>query len=107
VNPEECAEAIRQLRAVLRRVVYGVALLALAAVVIGIGNIAYTNRVDERRARSAAQVEIARSAVAEQNRLLVCSLAIAQAEALNGAGSEAGRRSHDAWVALATRFNCS
>lgn len=97
---------IEHLRATLRRVVYGVALLALAALAIGIGNVYYTNRVDERRAAAARQVETARAAVAEQNRQLVCSLALAQGEALQDAATEAGRKSHDAWIALAIRFNC-
>lgn len=100
-------QEIDHLRALLRRVVYGVALLAAAAVVIGIGNVVYTNRVDERRAHAAAQVDVARRAAAEQNRQLVCSLALAQAEAFQDATSEPGRKSRAAWVAMAERFNCS
>ncbi len=106
MNPS-CETELTRLRAVLRRVVYGVACLALAAVVIGVGNVAYTNRVDERRAHAAAQVEVARHAAAEQNRLLVCSLALAQAEAFQDATSEPGRKSREAWLALVERFNCS
>lgn len=106
MNPDPLHE-IARLRALLRRVVYGVALLAAAAVVIGIGNVVYTNRVDERRARAAEQVDIARRATAEQNRQLVCSLAVAQAEAFQDATSEPGRKSRAAWMAMVERFNCS
>ena len=98
---------IDRLRELLRRVVYGVALLALAAVAIGVGNVYYTNRVDARRAHAAAQVEVARRAAAEQNRLLVCSLALAQAEAFQDATSDPGRKSREAWLAMVERFNCS
>lgn len=98
---------IARLRSVLRLVVYGVALLAAAAVAIGIGNVVYTDRVDGRRAHAAAVAEQARRAAAEQNRMLVCTLALAQAEAFKDATGEAGRKSHDAWAALAARFGCS
>jgi predicted negative regulator of RcsB-dependent stress response len=98
---------IEHLRTILRRVVYGVLVAVIAAVAIGVGNVYYTNRVDERRARAAAQVEIARQAVAEQNRQLVCSLALAQAEALQDATSEPGRKSYAAWRAMVDRFHCS
>ncbi len=103
VDPER---EIARLRVLLRRVVYGITLLSVAAVVIGVGNVAYTNRVDERRAQAAAQVDIARRAAAEQNRLLVCSLALAQAEAFKDATSDPGRKSREAWTALAERFHC-
>lgn len=103
----DAGNEIDRLRYLLRRVVYGVAFLALAAVAIGIGNVAYTNRVDARRAHAAEQVEIARRTAAEQTRQLVCTLALAQAEAFRDATSEPGRKSHDAWQAMIDRFHCS
>lgn len=103
---EQLQLEVTRLRRAIRPALYGAALSIAAMIAIGVGNVAYTNRVDEQRARAAEQVEIARRTQAEQTRQLVCSLAVAQAAALDGAATEAGRKSHDAWQAMIDRFAC-
>jgi hypothetical protein len=106
VSQEDLERAIADLRRGMRRLIYGTLMSVIAILVIGIGNVAYSNYLDERSHREARQLEIARADVAEQNRRLVCSLAVAQAEAFKDATSAPGQKSRDAWLALAARFNC-
>lgn len=99
-------EEILRVQRAVRRALYGCLCSMLAALLIGIGNIAYTNHVDEKRYAVARQTERDRREAEEQNRLIVCQVARGQAEALEGAESDAGRKARAAWIALAVRFNC-
>jgi hypothetical protein len=100
-------EEILRVHHAVRLALYGCLCSVLAALLIGVGNVAYSNYLDERSHREARQLEQTRAQVAEQTRQLVCSLAMAQAEAFKGATSLPGQKSRDAWLALAARFKCT
>jgi hypothetical protein len=97
----------QDIRRVIRKLIYGTMAAVVAALLVGVGNVAYTNSVDHKREASRVAVEHERAALAEQNRQLVCALAIAQADAFQDATSPAGQKSRDAWLAMADRFHCS
>jgi hypothetical protein len=103
---EQLQREIARLRRAIRLAFYGAALSIAAMIAIGVGNVAYTNRVDEQRRAEASVQAQARQVAGEQTRQLVCSLAVAQAEAFRDATSDPGRRSRDAWQAMIDRFAC-
>jgi hypothetical protein len=103
MTPEE----ILRVRRAVRHALYGCLCSMLAALAIGLGNVAYSNYLDERSHREARQLDVERARQAEETRQLVCSLALAQAAALEDATSGPGQKSRDAWRALAVRFNCT
>lgn len=100
------ADDVAGLRRALRKVIYGVLVAVLAALLVGVGNVAYTNSVDAHRRAEAVRQERARAAAGEQTRQLVCQLAMAQADAFSDAASDAGQKSLAAWRAMLVRFNC-
>lgn len=107
MSQADIENAIASLRRALRKTIYGVLVAVLAALLVGVGNVAYTNSVDGRRRAEVAQQAAARAQVQEQTRQLVCQLAIAQADAFSDATSAAGQKSLAAWRAMTERFHCS
>lgn len=106
MSQAEIENAIASLTRALRKGLYGVLVLGVALLVVGVGNVAYTNGVDSRRRAEATEQDRERARAGEQTRQLVCSLAVAQAEAFSDATSPAGQKSLAAWRAMSDRFHC-
>ena len=98
---------ILRLRRAVATALYGCLCSVIAALVIGIGTLAYANHLDDRQRAEAREQDRGRAVIAEQTRQLVCQLAVAQRDAFSEATSEPGRKSLAAWAAMAVRFNCN
>jgi hypothetical protein len=72
---------------------------ALTIVALALGGYGYINYVDHRR------VESERASQA-QTRLIVCQIALGQADAFREASSPVGVQAREGWLALARQFRC-
>ena len=78
----------------------------LSVLAIGVGGYAYTNYVNDQRIRDERRASAARAVQAEQTRLIVCQIALGQADAFRESTSPTGIQARDGWLALAREFHC-
>lgn len=77
-----------------------------AFLLVGVGNVGYTNYVDQRRVEGEREAAAARALQSEQTRQLVCNLALSQIEVFSGSTTPVGMKALASWSALAGSFNC-
>lgn len=75
-------------------------------VLLAYGGFAYTNYVDQQRARDERRAAAARAEQAELTRRTICQIAIGQAEAFRDATSPTGQQARDGWLTLAQQMRC-
>jgi hypothetical protein len=81
------------------------------SLVLGLGgavytNVLYTDRVDRRRAEAEQRAAQERAAQSEQNRQVICRIALGQADAFSDATSKIGKDARQAWLDLAAQLRC-
>lgn len=82
--------------------------LFLGFLLVGAGNLAYTDHVDSERARAEQQANDARAQQAEATRQLVCELANGYLRIYrdNPPQNETQQQVRATWAAMASRFLC-
>jgi uncharacterized membrane protein YcjF (UPF0283 family) len=90
------------------KAVYAAVVVFVTIIAGFIGNVLYTNHVDERRARSDRANTIARQKQAEQSKIVVCALINANvaADKESPPQTPAGKNKAEAWKTLKTQFGC-
>lgn len=84
-------------------------LISLVGVGLALGfTIAYVNRVDERRAASDRAARVAQQRAAEQTKMAVCAMILANVRVYDETPptSPAGKNLAESWDLLATQFGC-
>lgn len=88
--------------------VYAAVVVFVTLVAVAIGNVAYTNHVDGRRARSAEQARRAQVEQGEQTLAVVCRLVVAQVDAYADQPPQTavGRNVAETWALLKVQLGC-
>jgi hypothetical protein len=79
---------------------------ALMFIMLGLGGYGYTNYVDQRRADDERRAAAERQRQAEETRLIVCQVALGQADAFREATSPTGQQARAGWLKLAQQLHC-
>jgi predicted negative regulator of RcsB-dependent stress response len=80
--------------------------LFVGFLLVGLGNVGYTQHVDHQRTKAERAAAAARAAQSEQMRQIVCRVAQRQAEAFRDATSPVGQDARQGWLDLAAQMNC-
>jgi hypothetical protein len=90
-----------------RQLVYLCICLFGGFLLVGLANVGYTNYVDQQRTKSERAAAVSRAEQGEQTRLIVCRIALRQADAFKDAQSSAGQEARQGWLDLAAQFHCT
>jgi hypothetical protein len=82
-----------------RQLAYLAIVQAVSILALALGGYGYINYVDQRRVA-------AQHANDKQTRLIVCQIALGQADAFREASSQTGIQAREGWLALARQFHC-
>jgi energy-converting hydrogenase Eha subunit H len=90
------------------KVIYAAVVVFVTLVAVGVGNVLYTNHVDQRRVESARVAAEAQRRQAEQTLAAVCALVLANVQVYDEtpATTAAGKNAEAAWDTLKTQFSC-
>ena len=91
-----------------RKKVYAAVVTFVTLVAVGVGNVLYTNHVDERRQESARAATAAQRKAGEQVKAVVCAMILANVRVYDETPppSAAGRNLADSWDLLSKQFGC-
>ena len=91
-----------------RNVVYAGVVVFVTVVAMGIGNVAYTNHVDERRRASDRAARAAQQRAGEQVKAGVCAMILANVRVYDETppSTPAGRNLAESWDLLKVQFGC-
>lgn len=92
----------------MSRRVYAAVVVFVTLVAVGLGNVLYTNHVDERRARSDREQRAANQRSAEQTKAAVCSMILANVRVYDETPPQttAGKNLAESWDLLSAQFGC-
>lgn len=88
--------------------VYAAVVVFVTLMAVGLGNVLYTNHVDERRAASERAGKAAQRRAAEQTKAAVCAMILANVTVYDETPptSPAGRNLAESWDLLSAQFGC-
>ena len=91
-----------------RNRVYAAVVVFVTLVAVAVGNVAYTNHVDERRARSDREQRAAQQRAAEQTKAAVCSMITANVQVYveTPPQTAAGKNLAESYARLSAQFGC-
>lgn len=91
-----------------KNMIYAAVVVFATLVAVGVGNVLYTNHVDDRRAASARAGAEAQRRAGEQVKAAVCSMILANVRVYveTPPQTAAGRNLADSWALLSKQFGC-
>jgi len=82
-----------------KQLAYFAVVQAMTIIALALGGYGYTNYVDQRRVEGERENQA-------KTRLIVCQIALGQADAFREATSTIGQQAREGWLALARQFRC-